>query len=96
MIQKAKKGPRTLAGFHGGNGGEPNKGILPQAPTDCKHEPLMTGRDKNGRRVDVYPGDIARVIVQHDSWCPMLKNTGPCRCNPDSYIEIISRAGGAR
>lgn len=96
MTPKAKNGPRTLAGFHGGNGGKPNKKKIPQAPRKSKSEPIMTGRDKNGRPVDVYRGDIARLVVEHDNWCPMLNGGTDCRCNPTQYLEIISRAGGAR
>jgi hypothetical protein len=39
MTPRAKKGPRTLAGFRGGNGGEPNKETIHRAPTDGKPFP---------------------------------------------------------
>jgi hypothetical protein len=96
MTPRAKKGPRTLAGFRGGNGGEPNKETIHRAPTDGKPEPLLSGKDKQGRAVHVYPGDVARLVFQHDNWCPMVKGGTECRCKPDSYIEILSRAGGTR
>ncbi|MCC5848918.1 MAG: hypothetical protein JJU29_12600 [Verrucomicrobia bacterium] len=47
MTPKAKKDPRTLAGFHGGNGGEPNRNILPRRPRKSKRiqiaAPLFMG-----------------------------------------------------
>jgi len=36
MTPRAKKGPRTLAGFHGGDGGEPNTNRVPRRPLKSK------------------------------------------------------------
>ena len=52
---------------------------------------VMTGKDKNGKTVHVHRGDLARMNVLHDSWCPLLNGGEICRCNPDTYLEIITR-----
>ena len=32
------------------------------------------------------PG-VYDVAVRHDSWCKLLKQRGPCNCNPDIEIK---------
>jgi len=34
-----------------------------------------------------FPPGVYDVIVRHDSWCALLKNRGPCTCNPDIEIK---------
>ena len=35
---------------------------------------------------DLPPG-VYSVLVAHDAWCTLLKNRGPCNCNPDIEIK---------
>jgi hypothetical protein len=39
------------------------------------------------QHLDLKPGTIANVHVQHDSHCPMLAGKKTCRCTPDILIE---------
>lgn len=40
------------------------------------------------QHLDLKPGTIANVHVQHDSHCPMLAGKKTCRCTPDIFIEL--------
>jgi hypothetical protein len=33
--------------------------------------------------VEIEPGKLTHVFVQHDEWCALLKGRGDCNCNPD-------------
>ena len=32
-------------------------------------------------QLETRPG-LQHVIIEHDDWCPLLLNTGPCICRP--------------
>jgi len=34
-----------------------------------------------------FPPGVYNVLVRHDAWCALLKNRGPCNCNPDIEIQ---------
>jgi hypothetical protein len=34
-----------------------------------------------------FPPGVYNVLVRHDTWCSLLKNRGPCNCNPDVEIQ---------
>lgn len=37
----------------------------------------------------ILPGELAEVVVVHDSWCPLLYGRGGCSCNPEVRVEAI-------
>lgn len=39
------------------------------------------------QQLDLAPGTVATVSVQHDLGCPMLAGRPVCRCTPDIYIQ---------
>jgi hypothetical protein len=43
------------------------------------------------QHLDLKPGTIATVAVEHDSHCPMLAGKPTCRCEQD--ISIATQAG---
>jgi hypothetical protein len=34
-------------------------------------------------RLKLRAGTLSHCCVRHDNWCPLLRNAGACRCNPD-------------
>ena len=39
------------------------------------------------QHLDLKPGTIATVAVEHDAVCPILAGKKTCRCQPDITIE---------
>lgn len=34
----------------------------------------------------IAAGRVNHIEIQHDPWCGLLKNSGPCNCNPTARI----------
>jgi hypothetical protein len=83
--------PRRAGEHRTGKAGSRKKNI-DQTSSNGK-DIVMTGKDQNGKTVYLRRGDLARMNVLHDSWCPLLNGGKVCRCNPDTYLEIIARGG---
>jgi len=60
---------------------------------------VLTGKPERARTsqhlidlIDAYqarpfPPGVYDVTVRHDPWCALLKNRGPCNCNPDIEMK---------
>jgi len=60
--------------------------VLTTNPKQARQSPYIPDLLAAFREKDMPPG-VYSVLVAHDAWCHLLKNRGPCNCNPDIEIE---------
>lgn len=66
------------------------KTIFPiAAPTTTKAMHYLQRLATAMQRLDLKPGTIATVHVQHDAGCPLLAGKSKCRCTPAIFIETL-------
>jgi hypothetical protein len=63
-------------------------------PTEGKGEIILSVPGEDGKPVHLRRGEVGRLEVLHDSWCPMLKGTGDCTCEPEYKLNVLPRRGG--
>ena len=60
--------------------------VLTTKPQQVHQSPYIADLVDAFREKDL-PRGVYSVLVAHDAWCVLLKNRGPCNCNPDIEIE---------
>ncbi len=40
------------------------------------------------QQLEITPGTVSTVTVQHDAWCPVLRGRPECQCRPDIVIQL--------
>jgi len=59
----------------------------PSNRPEMKPQPYQMRLAVAMQQLDLAPGSVATVHVQHDDGCPVLAGETTCRCSPDIFIQ---------
>ena len=51
------------------------------------HQPYQIRLTIAIQKLELAPGSVATVHVQHDDHCPVLAGQPVCQCSPDIFIQ---------